>query len=310
MSFFSALWKIVSTQSLYESMFRFTTFLTFAAAGEWVAEKAGTLNISVEAMLLCGAYATAVGSDLTHSTFGGLCCGALAGLVVAALQANLSHRLTANPFVVGLTLNVLAAGLTAFLDAEFKNNARKAAVIRVPLLHRIPGVGTALFANPWPAYLIYAIVPGVGWLVHRTRWGLEVRSVGENPQAADVSGIHVNKRRRQAIYVCGITSGLGGAYLILGLVNLFTRDMTGGQGFIAIAAVIFGGWTLRGAVAGCLVFGTAEALASVVPNLGYRLSPELLSSFPYVLTLFVMLFFARRTRQPASLARPFVRGLT
>ena len=283
----------------------------FAATGEWVAERAGTLNISVEGMLLAGAFGAALGSY--WSAWGGVVgvlVGCAAGLVVAFVQANLSHRITANQFVVGLALNVLVLGLTAYLDTVIDLPRASAPVWRIPVLAELPLVGEALFARPWPAYFVYVLVPAVWWLVYRTRWGLEARAVGERPEAADVSGIDVNARRRQAVYLCGLTSGFGGAFLVLGQVNQFQPNVVNGRGFIAIAAVIFGGWTLQGTVVGCILFGFVEALTIAIPVQGYEIDPFILDAAPYVVALGVMLLFATRVRQPRALAQPFVRGLT
>jgi simple sugar transport system permease protein len=125
-----------------------------------------------------------------------------------------------------------------------------------------------------------------------------------------VSGIAVNHRRRQAIYVCGLCAGLGGAFLTLGQAGKFGADGVSGRGFIALAAVIFGGWTLRGTIAGALVFGTFDAFRFALPALGYTLNPQLLAAMPYIMSLATMLAFAHRTRAPSALAQPFVRGLT
>jgi simple sugar transport system permease protein len=146
-------------------------------------------------------------------------------------------------------------------------------------------------------------------MVYRTRFGLEVRASGENPQSADVSGIDVNKRRRQAIYWAGVTSGLGGAFLILVQVGQFEDSIVGGRGFIAIAAVIFGGWTIRGTIAGCILFAGALSFRLSIQGLGYQLNSELLQSLPFLVTIGGMAFFAHRVRPPAALAQPFVRGL-
>jgi ABC-type uncharacterized transport system permease subunit len=305
-----ALWNLFTTESLYVSAFQLSVLFLFAGTGEWVAERAGTLNISVEGMLLAGAFGAVVGNEVLDSTFAGLVTGVVFGLLVALVQANLSHRLTANQFVVGLALNVLVLGLTAFLSSSVEFGPARADVLRIPLLADIPLVGDALFARPWPAYLVYALVPAVWWLVYHTRWGLEVRSVGENPQSADVSGIHVNARRRQAILVCGLTSGYGGAFFVLGQVGSFQPGMINGRGFIAIAAVIFGGWTLRGTVVGCILFGFVEALTIATAVNGYEIDPFILDAAPYIVALAVVLLFASRVRQPRALAQPFVRGLT
>ena len=305
----SAVWDVLSTETAYTAAARFAVVLAFVAAGEWIAERAGTLNISVEGMLLAGAFSAAMGYHLTGSVAAGLVFGMAGGGVVATVQAEMSHRLTADQFVVGLTLNILVLGVVGFLHSELKPSTRTASVVEIPVLAEIPLIGSALFAQPWPFYLIYLVVPLLGWLLHRTRWGLEVRSVGESPQAADVSGIDVNRRRRQAILVAGLASGLGGGYLLLGQVGRFEPGIVAGRGFIALVAVIFGGWTLRGALAGCLLFGSVLSFRLTLPGLGYKLNNEMLSSLPFLVTIIGMALFAHVVRQPAALARPFIRGL-
>ena len=303
------LWDIFSNPTMYGSAVRLGGFLAFAALGELVAEKAGTINISVEGSLLAGAFGGAVAAGMGGSTWVGLAVGVIAGVLVAMVQANMSHRLTADQFVVGITVNILVLGLVGFLSANIDPVTSRAGVLEVPVLSGIPLVGPALFGQTWPTYLLYPLVPLTWWLLYRTRWGLEVRSVGENPQAADVSGIDVNKRRRQAIYYGGMLAGLGGAFLVLGQVGSFDTGAVGGRGFIAIAAVYFGGWRLGGTLLGALLFGLADAFRLAVPVLGYQINAQLLAVLPYLLTLGVMYFITKRFRQPAALARPFVRGL-
>jgi simple sugar transport system permease protein len=307
--FFSALGDIFSSATIYSSAVRLGGFLAFAALGELVAEKAGTINISVEGSLLAGAFVGAVGYDLTESTVIGLAAGIAGGLLIAMIQANMSHRLTADQFVVGLTANVLVLGLAGFLNATIDPVAKRASVVEIPLLSDIPLLGPALFGQTWPTYLLYPLIPLTWWLLYKTRWGLEVRSVGENPQASDVSGIDVNKRRRQAIYYGGILAGLGGAFLVLGQVGSFDTGSVGGRGFIAIAAVYFGGWTLFGTMLGTLMFGLADAFRLTLPVLGYSMNAQFLAALPYVLTIIVMYAITKQFRQPASLSRPFIRGL-
>lgn len=307
--FFSALGDIFSSPTIYSSAVRLGGFLAFAALGELVAEKAGTINISVEGSLLAGAFVGAVGYDLTGSTVIGLAAGIVGGLLIAMIQANMSHRLTADQFVVGLTANVLVLGLAGFLNASIDPIAKRASVVEIPLLADIPLIGPALFGQTWPTYLLYPLIPLTWWLLYKTRWGLEVRSVGENPQASDVSGIDVNKRRRQAIYYGGILAGLGGAFLVLGQVGSFDTGGVGGRGFIAIAAVYFGGWTLFGTMLGALMFGLADAFRLTLPVLGYSLNAQFLAALPYLLTIIVMYAITKQFRQPAGLSRPFIRGL-
>ena len=307
--FFEAFFDIASSESTYINGALFAALLAFAASGEWVAERAGTLNISVEGMLLGGAFTSAVGYHITDSILLALFTGVLGGLIIAGVQAEMSHRLSADQFVVGLTLNILVFGLAGFLDNEIQPETQLAGRWDVPLLSDIPLLGQALFGQRWPFYVLFVLLPATWWIVFRTRWGLEVRSVGENPQSADVSGIDVNKRRRQSIYYAGFTSGLGGWFLLFAQVGLFEDSIVGGRGFIAIAAVIFGGWTLRGTVAGCIVFAGALSFRLSVQGLGYEVNSELLQSLPFLVTLAGMAVFAHRVRAPAALARPFVRGL-
>ena len=190
---------------------RFAIVLAFAAIGEWIAERAGTMNISVEGMILTGAFTAAVVYDLTgNDRPSGSSLGVRGGLIVAARAGHDEPSPDANQFVVGLTLNVLVVGLTAFVDAQIEPVAQIGQRRRGAGAVDLPLIGQALFGQTWPQYLLYAVVPLAWWLVYRTRWGLEARAGGENPQAGDVSGIDVNHRRRQAIYVCGIFAGLGG----------------------------------------------------------------------------------------------------
>jgi general nucleoside transport system permease protein len=297
---------------MYESTMRFAIVLAFAAVGEWVAERAGTLNISVEAMMIGGAYTSAVVWGAHGSVPLALLAGLVAGVVVSLVQAHLSHQLTIDQFVVGLTLNLFVLGLALFLDSRWEAATRVVAPTEVPLLSEIPLVGIALFGQPWPMYLIVPVAAVAWWMVFRTRWGLEVRAIGDNPQSSDVSGIHVNRRRRQTIMVCGACAGIGGGVLVLGQISIvgYEPGHVGLKGIIAIAAVIFGGWTLRGTLAGCVVFGYFFALQQTLPVIGYRINAQLAASLPYLVALTVTAIFATRTRQPRSLAQPFVRGLT
>ena len=304
-----AVYEIFSSGSTYENGALFAALLAFAATGEWVAERSGTLNISVEGMLLGGAFTAVLGYHVTGSVAVGLLTGMLGGMLIAGVQAEMSHRLAADQFVVGLTLNILVFGLTGFLENEISPESTLAHKFFIPLLSETPLIGEALFGQRWPFYILYLLIPFSWWLVYRTRWGLELRSVGENPQSADVSGIDVNKRRRQSIYYAGLTCGLGGAYLIFGHIGRFEHTDVGGRGFIAIAAVIFGGWTLRGTLAGCVIFAGALSFRLSIQGLGYNINSELLQSMPFVVTVAGMAIFAHRVRAPAALARPFIRGL-
>ena len=310
MDFLSALANIFSNESAYRNAVIAAVVLLFAASGELVAERAGTINISIEGMALMGAFTAAVGYDQTGSTAVGLVLAVAGGLLVALVHANMSHRLSANQFVVGLVLNMLVLGIVGFLAGSNEPTARIASRWSVPLLSRIPIVGAALFDQPWVLYLIFPVVPMVWFLLYRTRWGLEVRAVGEDPNASDVSGLHVNKLRRQTIYLTGMLAGLSGGFFLFARSGRFEDSLIGGRGYIAIAAVIFGGWTLKGTVIGCLLFGLVGSFVLTIPSLGYKsIDPAFLAMLPSIVTIVAMTVYAKRLRQPAALARPFVRGL-
>jgi simple sugar transport system permease protein len=251
-----------------------------------------------------------MGQDITGSVWVALLFAMVAGVLVALVQANMSHRLPADQFVVGLVLNVLILGLVGFLASELEPTTNVVDRVEIPLLSQIPLVGPALFDAPWVLYLSYAIVPIIWFLLYRTRWGLEVRAVGEDPNASDVSGLHVNKLRRQTIYLAGLTAGLAGGFFLFARAGRFEDSLIGGRGYIAIAAVIFGGWTLKGTVAGCILFGAVGSFVLTIPGLGYNnIDPAFLAIAPNVITVVAMAVFATRVRQPAALARPFIRGL-
>ncbi|MFE5331902.1 ABC transporter permease [Embleya sp. NPDC056575] len=291
------------------SSVRLTVPLAFAACGEYIAERAGTINISVEAMMLGGAFNAVWGASMTGSASFGLVFGMLAGLVIGFVHAEFSHRLSVNTYVVGLALNALVLGLTSFLLDSIDLTGHQVDALNIPVLSDLPLLGPVLFAHRWPAYLLVGLIPLVWWLVQRSRFGLELRAAGENPQSADVTGIDVRRRRRQSVLLCGVLAGLGGAYLAVGEVGAFNQNMTAGRGFVVIAAVIFGGWTLRGTMAGCLVFGAADAMRLALPALGVHLNSQLLIAAPYLLALLAMMFLAKTHRQPAALGAPFVRGI-
>lgn len=292
---------------IIESAARLAVPLLFVALGELVAEKAGALNISVEGAMLASAFGAVLASDVSGSAPVGLVAGVGCGVAVALVQAYLSHALTVNQFVVGLSLNVFVLGLTSFLHASISTDPEQFGVLRIPLLADIPLVGEALFAQRVPFYAVYLLIPATWWLLERTRWGLEVQAVGENPNAADVSGLDVSRLRRQATILGGACAGFGGAYLSIGAIGGFSQNMVAGRGFIAIAAVIFGGWTLRGTALGCALFGLMDALRLALPAIGVELNAQLLIASPYLMALVAMLLFSRSLRQPRALGLAFER---
>lgn len=302
---FVAIWDILKNSATYEIAVGFTAVLGFAAIGEWVAEKSGTMNISLEGMILGSAFAAAVGYDIADSSWVGLAFGIIAGLSIASIQANMSYRLEINQFVVGLTLNVLILALVSFLFISITPISQITSDLNILPFSKIPLFGGAFFEQSWILYLIVPFGILAWWLVYKTRWGLELRAVGENPNSATKMGISVMQRRRQAIYFCGIAAGLSGSYLLLGQVGRFEINIVGGQGFIVLATVIFGGWRLGGALLGCSLIGFVTALRLILPALGHSLNTELLAALPFIVAILALALIAphqnRKNRQPAAL---------
>lgn len=298
------------TATILSSGVRLTVPLAMAACGEYLAERAGTLNISVEAMMLSAAFASVATASATGSASLGLLAGAVVGALIGFVHGNLSHRLQINTFVVGLVLNTLALGLTSYLITTSTFDTHQVTQVSIPGLRSIPIIGPPLFEQRWSSYLLLLIIPLTWWLVARSRWGLELRACGENPQSADISGIKVNSRRRQALLWCGLLAGLGGAHLAIAEVGSFNQNMTAGRGYIVIAAVIFGGWRLGRSMIGCLLFGLSDAMRLALPALAITLNSQFLIAAPYLLALLAMLLFTTQHREPRALAQPFERGST
>jgi simple sugar transport system permease protein len=296
----------IDAEIVLASAVRLAAPLAFAALGEYVAERAGCLNISIEAMMLGAAFGSVAVASATGSATLGLLSGMVIGVVIALLHATLSHRIQINTFVVGLVLNALVLGLTSYLIATSRFHGHQVAQLSIPVLRDLPVIGSALFVERWPVYLLLGLIPLTWWLVERSRWGLELRAVGEDPAAADVTGIQVNRRRRQAMLWCGALAGLGGAHLAVGEVGSFTQNMTAGRGYLVIAAVIFGAWRLGRTLLGCALFGLADASRLALPALGVTLNSQLLAAAPYLLALLAMVLFVAKTREPRALAQPFV----
>jgi simple sugar transport system permease protein len=241
------------------------TPLVWAAAGELVSQRSGVLNVGLEGMMLSGAFSAYVVVWQTGSFTVGVLAGALGGALAASLMALLSVTLRADQIIVGVGLNILAFGVTAFFINElFPAGAvpvlDRPGPVAVPLLSDIPVIGKALFRQTPLVYLAYLAVPLVWLLLFRTRFGLGLRATGEMPAAVDTAGVNVELVRWAGATAAGISAGIGGAFLSIGELGLFREGMTAGRGFLAFAAVIFGAWRPLGVVAACFVFGAADAL--------------------------------------------------
>jgi len=300
-------------QAFVSSSLRLATPLLLAATGEMVSEQAGVLNLSLEGMMLSAAFAGALGAKVTGHPMGGLVFGVVTALLLAAVQAVLSVRVRANQLVVGIGFNIFALGATTFLYRQIfgglsREQIPSFGVVPVPLLSRLPFVGPALFQQTGLVYAAFAIVLVTWWLVTKTPFGLDVRAVGENPRAADQAGLNVQRIRMLAVLYAGACAGLAGVFMSVASISTFTEGMTNGAGYLAVTAVILGGWRSGGVVGACLLFGAATSLQFVLPALGVPLPTAALVMLPYVLALVAVSGVIRRSRPPAALTLPFQRG--
>lgn len=291
-----------------EATIRTATPLALAALGETVAERSGVINIGLEGTIIAGAFgAVAVaGSFGVGAAFAG---AATAGLLTAAILALFTVTLRADQIVTGTAVTLLSLGLTGLLYRSIFGAAGvalsipTAGPIAIPLLSALPLIGKPLFVQPAPTYLVYGLVPALGWWLTRTHAGLALRVVGENPAAAQAAGVSPNRVRWQALAFGGVLGGISGGSLVVAQVGTFAEGMSAGRGFIAIAIVALGRWSPVGVALAALLFGAASALQFVFQSLGWMVPYQLFLSFPYVLTLLALASAAGRTAPPASLGR-------
>ena len=240
----------------------------------------------------------------------GLAAAIIASLLLGSILGWLSVKFHADQIIVGVVLIVFASGLTAFivklLPAEL-NASDRFGGLSIPLLADIPLVGPVLFGQGIMVYSMFAAVALVWWILFRTRWGLRIRAVGEHPEAADSVGINVHRVRLQAVLFGSVLAGIGGAYFTLDSAGQFTRDMSAGKGFIALAALLVGRYHPVGALGAALVFGFADALATGLGLLSVPIPAGVLRTAPYVVTLFVVAGVVGRIRVPAADGQPYIK---
>ncbi|EMY34173.1 inner-membrane translocator [Arthrobacter crystallopoietes BAB-32] len=289
--------------------------LIFGSLSGVLCERSGVINIAIEGQLLFGAFAAAIAGSLSGSAFVGLLAAVIAGVMVSAVLAVFSIKYIVNQVIVGVVLNVLVSGLTGFLfstvmsaDSATWNSPPRLAPISIPVLSDIPVIGPILFEQSIVGYLMYIAVAVIYVGLYHTKWGLRTRAVGEHPKAADTVGVKVNRTRFTNVLLAGAVAGLGGAFFTLVLVSSFGRDMTAGQGYIALAALIFGRWNPLGAFFAALLFGFATNLQSVLSFLGTPVPNQFLAMLPYVVTIFAVAGLVGKSRAPASNGIPYIKG--
>jgi len=289
--------------------------LIFGALGGVISERSGVVNIAIEGQLLFGAFSAALVGSITQNPVLGLVAAMIGAVLVSFVLAAFSIKYLVDQVIVGVVLNVLVLGLTSFFyskvlvpDAATLNSPVKFDVLPIPLLSDIPILGPVLFRQTIIVYLMYIAVILVWFALFKTRWGLRARAVGEHPTAADTVGINVTSTRFWNVSLAGAIVGMGGAYYTLDVVGQFGKDMTGGAGFIALAAVIFGRWDpIRATLAG-LLFGFATNLQSVLAIIGSPVPSDFMLMLPYVVTVFAVAGLVGLSRAPAADGKPYIKS--
>ncbi len=284
------------TIALLTATLRAMTPLLFTGLGGLLSERSGVMNIGLEGMMLTGAFFSVAGSWWTGNAWLGLLIGVIAGGFAALIHAIWSITFRGDQIVVGTAINLIAAGLSAFLvHAIWEQAGGSERVDRLPNI--ASGVNILI-------PIAFILVPVVHFFLFRTKQGLHVQAAGEHPQAAESVGINVTAYRYFAVVTSGMLAGFGGAFLSIGELNYFTLDMTAGRGFIALAAVIFGGWNPLGVLGATLLFGGAQAIqiqAQATP--GFPISSDLLVALPYIVTLIAITGLVRSRSGPAGLGK-------
>jgi len=287
--------------------------LLLAALGETFAERAGLLNLGLEGMMLLGAFGGFYVALNSQSILAGLATGVLLGLILGLLFGFLAITLQVDQVIIGLGLTIFAGGLTGFLFRDlygqrFPTLAVSSEKVAIPWLSDIPIVGPAFFKQQLLVYLAWVLVIIFALILTRTRFGLEVRAVGENPFAADAAGVNVFRTRYLAIIIGGMMAGLGGAFLSVGDLNFFVPGMTVGQGFIAIAIAMLGKWQPYRVFVGAVLFGILRSLSNGLQIIGVAVRPEFILMLPYLGIIVALMLLAGRTTLPAALGMPYERG--
>jgi ABC-type uncharacterized transport system permease subunit len=287
--------------------------LILGALAGCLCERSGVINIAIEGQLLFGAFTGAVAASFFGALWLGLILGSAAGALLGAMLAVFAIRYLVDQVVLGVVLNVFAAGLTGFLYdralVPYQNSLNSPSTylpVKIPLLGDIPIVGPVLFDSTIFLYITYLLLVLVQVGLFSTKWGLRVRAVGEHPMAADTVGIRVLATRYSAVIMGGLIAGLGGTYLTIGSAGNFSPNISSGMGYIALAALIFGRWTPLGALAAALLFGFTSELQAVLSTINVPIPSDILLMAPYVATIIAVAGLVGRVRAPAADGKPYV----
>jgi simple sugar transport system permease protein len=270
--------------------------ILITAIGGCFSEITGVVNIGLEGMMLMGAFTAAIGSYYTGNPFIGIICGMLAGGLMAGIHAVLSIKYKGNQTVSGVAINLFASGFTVFMLRVLFNQSGN-----TPTVAKAPEIGGMSII----VYLIYILAFASIFFLFKTVTGLRMRAVGEHPLAADTVGISVAKVRYIGVIASGMFAGLGGAYLSIGALSQFTKEMSAGRGFIALAAVVFGKWNPKGIIAASLLFGFADGIQTLLQQYVTFIPPQFIQMFPYFLTILALAGVVGKAVAPSASGKPY-----
>lgn len=293
------------------SAIRLATPYLYAAIGEAFSQRSGVLNLGVDGIMLLSAYASFFIVLTTNSIWLGLLAAIIVGLLMGLLMSFVSVTLKAEQGISGIGLYMFGLGLSSLLFKITIGTVKTVTgfqPVKIPLLGDIPVIGEIFFHHSLLVYGAFLLVPIAWWIMEKTTWGLRIKSVGQNPAAADSLGINVDRVRYFSVCTGAILAGIAGASLSISLLNLFQDNLTAGQGFIAVALVYFGGWRPVGILWGALLFSTVNAFQLWMQVLGVKIPSDVAIMLPYLLTIAALAVTINRVRQPAALNKPFERG--
>lgn len=303
------IWNELAKPELWAATLAMATPIALPALGGTFSERSGVVNIAMEGIMLIGAFFAVFFSYLTHNPWLGLIGAMIMGAIISLLFAWFTIHIGADQIIVGMGINIFAAGLTAFMLNSifgYEGTPRETPAlpdIALPFLKDIPFIGPIFGQQNSTVYIMLILVVISHYFLFHTNLGLRIRAVGENPQAADTAGINVWRIRYLGVILGGMLSSLGGVYLSLGLLNSFEVNMSSGRGYIALAAMIFGKWTPIGSLGASLLFGFAMALSMVLQGTG--ISANLIQMLPYGLTILALAGLVGRSTAPAADGIPY-----
>ncbi len=300
---------------IFHSGIRLATPYLYAAIGETISQRSGVLNLGVDGIMLMGAFFSFYAVFETGNLWLGLIAAAVVGALLGLIMCVVSVTFQAEQGISGIGLYMFGLGMSSLLFKTLIGSVegvRGFPELRFCLgdscLADLPVIGELFFGYSLMTYGAFALAPLAWYLLNRTTWGLKIRAVGQNPEAADSVGVNVNRVRYAAVTLGGVLAGIAGASLSISLLNIFQENMTNGMGFIAVALVYFGSWRPRGVLLGALLFSLVNALQLWVQVLGLNIPSDVAVMLPYLLTIIVLALPFRRSLQPRALTKPFARG--